>query len=79
MIFVRAVAAAVEERWATSGNGPMRRDPGEPGLRLRRRPAPGARAHGAGPGARAVRPDATSAGCGTRRSRGPRRGSRRPS
>ncbi|MFF7183515.1 DUF6207 family protein [Streptomyces sp. NPDC008121] len=32
---VRAVMAALEERWATSGIGPMRRDPGEPGVRAR--------------------------------------------
>lgn len=32
---VRAVMTALEERWATSGMGPMRRDPGEPGVRAR--------------------------------------------
>lgn len=32
---VRAVMAALEERWATSGVGPVRRDPGEPGVRAR--------------------------------------------
>ncbi|MFE9468753.1 DUF6207 family protein [Streptomyces virginiae] len=32
---VRAVMAALEERWATSGVGPVRRDPGEPGARAR--------------------------------------------
>ncbi|MEE1751143.1 DUF6207 family protein [Streptomyces sp. SP18CS02] len=32
---VRAVMAALEERWATSGIGPVRRDPGEPGVRAR--------------------------------------------
>ncbi|MFI8281082.1 DUF6207 family protein [Streptomyces sp. NPDC085929] len=32
---VRAVMAASEERWATSGIGPVRRDPGEPGVRAR--------------------------------------------
>ncbi|GLX42180.1 hypothetical protein Sros01_82520 [Streptomyces roseochromogenus] len=32
---VRAVMAALEEHWATSGTGPMRRDPGEPGVRAR--------------------------------------------
>ncbi|KPI33417.1 hypothetical protein OV450_6614 [Actinobacteria bacterium OV450] len=30
---VRAVMAALEEHWATSGVGPVRRDPGEPGVR----------------------------------------------
>ncbi|WP_405959439.1 DUF6207 family protein (plasmid) [Streptomyces sp. NBC_00868] len=40
---VRAVMAALEERWATSGLVPMYRDPGEPGVRgLRRHPASGA-------------------------------------
>ncbi|MFJ6785883.1 DUF6207 family protein [Streptomyces yangpuensis] len=32
---VRAVMTALEERWATSGIVPMRRDPGEPGVRAR--------------------------------------------
>ncbi|MEU4356294.1 DUF6207 family protein [Streptomyces virginiae] len=32
---VRAVMAALEERWATSGISPVRRDPGEPGARAR--------------------------------------------
>ncbi|MEV7544925.1 DUF6207 family protein [Streptomyces sp. NPDC089915] len=32
---VRAVMSALEERWATSGIVPMRRDPGEPGVRAR--------------------------------------------
>ncbi|WP_369780673.1 DUF6207 family protein [Streptomyces sp. R33] len=32
---VRAVMTALEERWATSGIGPVRRDPGEPGVRAR--------------------------------------------
>ncbi|MFF0216114.1 DUF6207 family protein [Streptomyces vinaceus] len=32
---VRAVAAAFEARWATSGIGPVRRGPGEPGVRAR--------------------------------------------
>ncbi|MFE7620522.1 DUF6207 family protein [Streptomyces sp. NPDC057496] len=32
---VRAVMAALEERWATSGVGSVRRDPGEPGVRAR--------------------------------------------
>ncbi|MFK0237735.1 DUF6207 family protein [Streptomyces vinaceus] len=32
---VRAVMAALEERWATSGVGPVRRGPGEPGVRAR--------------------------------------------
>ncbi|AXE27962.1 hypothetical protein C0216_30675 (plasmid) [Streptomyces globosus] len=32
---VRAVMASLEERWATSGIGPVRRDPGEPGVRAR--------------------------------------------
>lgn len=32
---VRAVMAALEERWATSGIVPVRRDPGEPGVRAR--------------------------------------------
>ncbi|WP_405959440.1 DUF6207 family protein [Streptomyces sp. NBC_00868] len=27
--------AALEERWASSGIGPMHRDPGEPGVRAR--------------------------------------------
>ncbi|MFF9349086.1 DUF6207 family protein [Streptomyces sp. NPDC014734] len=27
--------AALEERWATSGTSPVRRDPGEPGVRAR--------------------------------------------
>ncbi|MFI0203839.1 MULTISPECIES: DUF6207 family protein [Streptomyces] len=30
---VRAVMTALEERWATSGIGPVRREPGEPGVR----------------------------------------------
>ncbi|MFI5867285.1 DUF6207 family protein [Streptomyces sp. NPDC051546] len=32
---VRAVMAGLEERWATSGIVPVRRDPGEPGVRAR--------------------------------------------
>ncbi|WP_306324553.1 DUF6207 family protein [Streptomyces venezuelae] len=32
---VLAVMAALEERWATSGVGPVRRDPGEPSVRAR--------------------------------------------
>ncbi|MER6782212.1 MULTISPECIES: DUF6207 family protein [unclassified Streptomyces] len=32
---VRAVMATLEERWATSGIGPVRSDPGEPGVRAR--------------------------------------------
>ncbi|MFK0259083.1 DUF6207 family protein [Streptomyces sp. NPDC090445] len=32
---VRAVMATLEERWATSGIAPVRRDPGEPGVRSR--------------------------------------------
>lgn len=32
---VRAVITALEERWATSGTGPVRREPGEPGVRAR--------------------------------------------
>ncbi|KOU27990.1 DUF6207 family protein [Streptomyces sp. WM6368] len=32
---VRAVMASLEERWATSVVGPVRRDPGEPGARAR--------------------------------------------
>ncbi|MGW7349295.1 DUF6207 family protein [Streptomyces sp. NPDC054854] len=32
---VRAVMAALEECWATSGVGPVSRDPGEPGVRAR--------------------------------------------
>ncbi|WP_234323561.1 DUF6207 family protein [Streptomyces sp. NRRL F-2580] len=32
---VRAVMATLEERWATSGIAPARRDPGEPGVRAR--------------------------------------------
>lgn len=32
---IRAVMATLEERWATSGTAPMRRDPGEPGVRAR--------------------------------------------
>ncbi|WP_260146423.1 DUF6207 family protein [Streptomyces sp. 2132.2] len=41
---VRAVMAELEERWATSGIGPVRRGSGRarcPGPDLRRRPAPG--------------------------------------
>ncbi|MEU2856803.1 DUF6207 family protein, partial [Streptomyces syringium] len=42
---VHAVMAALEQRWATSGIGPVRREPGEPGVKariyadLRRRPS----------------------------------------
>ncbi|MFI8265013.1 DUF6207 family protein [Streptomyces sp. NPDC085665] len=32
---VRAVMATLEEHWATSGVGPVRRDRGEPGVRTR--------------------------------------------
>ncbi|MGW6705490.1 DUF6207 family protein [Streptomyces sp. NPDC054956] len=32
---VRAVMAGLEARWATSGIVPVRRDPGEPGVRAR--------------------------------------------
>ncbi|MGW1281363.1 DUF6207 family protein [Streptomyces tsukubensis] len=32
---VQAVMAALEELWATSGIAPVRRDPGEPGVRAR--------------------------------------------
>ncbi|WP_445270410.1 DUF6207 family protein [Streptomyces sp. DSM 41634] len=32
---VRAVMVTLEERWATSGIAPVRRDPGEPGVRAR--------------------------------------------
>ncbi|MFD9419495.1 DUF6207 family protein [Streptomyces goshikiensis] len=32
---VPAVMAALEERWATSGIAPVRRNPGEPGVRAR--------------------------------------------
>ncbi|MFJ3881568.1 DUF6207 family protein [Streptomyces sp. NPDC090077] len=32
---VRAVMAAREERWATSGVSPVRQEPGEPGVRAR--------------------------------------------
>ncbi|MGP3691132.1 DUF6207 family protein [Streptomyces sp. IBSNAI002] len=32
---VRAVMAALEERWATSGVGSVRRDSGEPAVRAR--------------------------------------------
>ncbi|MFI8280984.1 DUF6207 family protein [Streptomyces sp. NPDC085929] len=32
---VQALMAALENRWATSGIGPVRRDPGEPGVRAR--------------------------------------------
>nr|WSW49884.1 DUF6207 family protein [Streptomyces sp. NBC_01001] len=32
---VRAVMATLDERWATSGIAPVRRDPGEPGVRSR--------------------------------------------
>lgn len=32
---VRAVMATPEEHWAASGIGPMRRAPGEPGVRAR--------------------------------------------
>ncbi|MFE3632064.1 DUF6207 family protein [Streptomyces goshikiensis] len=32
---VQAVMTALEEPWATSGIVPMRRDPGEPGVRAR--------------------------------------------
>ncbi|MHA4772945.1 DUF6207 family protein [Streptomyces sp. MSC1_001] len=32
---VRAVMTVLEELWATSGIGPVRRDPGEPGVRAR--------------------------------------------
>ncbi|MFF7082075.1 DUF6207 family protein [Streptomyces lavendulae] len=32
---VRAVMTALEQRWATSGVVPVRRDPGEPGIRAR--------------------------------------------
>ncbi|MFE5563124.1 DUF6207 family protein [Streptomyces sp. NPDC056544] len=32
---VQAVMATLEERWATSGIAPVRRDPGEPGVRAR--------------------------------------------
>ncbi|MBT1183908.1 hypothetical protein HET69_07735 [Streptomyces sp. CJ_13] len=32
---VRAVMATLDEHWATSGVGLVRRDPGEPGVRAR--------------------------------------------
>ncbi|MFD9302128.1 DUF6207 family protein [Streptomyces sp. NPDC060048] len=32
---VQAVMATLEERWATSGIAPVRREPGEPGVRAR--------------------------------------------
>ncbi|MGA5097632.1 DUF6207 family protein [Streptomyces lavendulocolor] len=32
---VPTVMAALEKRWATSGTGPVRRDPGEPGVQAR--------------------------------------------
>ncbi|MEU2957218.1 DUF6207 family protein [Streptomyces xanthochromogenes] len=32
---VRAVLVALSERWATSGIVPIRRDPGEPGVKAR--------------------------------------------
>ncbi|MFF7183100.1 DUF6207 family protein [Streptomyces sp. NPDC008121] len=32
---VRAAMTALEERWAASGISPVRRDPGEPGVRAR--------------------------------------------
>ncbi|MFE2273665.1 DUF6207 family protein [Streptomyces lavendulae] len=32
---VRAVVATLEERWATSDIGPLRRDPGETGVQVR--------------------------------------------
>ncbi|WTO51190.1 DUF6207 family protein [Streptomyces sp. NBC_00211] len=34
-VTVRAVMAVLEERWATSGIVPVRRDPGAPGVRAR--------------------------------------------
>ncbi|MFF2194294.1 DUF6207 family protein [Streptomyces sp. NPDC058157] len=37
---VRAVVAALEDHWATSGIGPVRRHPDDPGVRARKPAAP---------------------------------------